>query len=200
MNTPAASKGRPRAFNKDSALDIALKIFWRHGYEGTSVAMLAQAMRINPPSLYAAFGNKEQLFAQAVARYRARYTQAHEEALSRKSAKKIARSLLEAEVALVTHPKVPTGNLLVHGALATGQEGESVQAMLAGIRKAEEKKLVKRLRVLQKEGKLADDIDPAALAGYLSVLMAGLAVQARCGASRAQLLKTVEMALQRWPK
>src|SRR5580704_15142565 len=61
--------GRPRAFDVDKALDRALKVFWSKGYEGASLPELTRAMRINRPSLYAAFGNKESLFRKALDRY-----------------------------------------------------------------------------------------------------------------------------------
>ena len=71
MNETKAIRGRPRAFDMDKALDAALDLFWRKGYEGTSIADLTKAMGINPPSLYAAFGGKETLFHQALDRYEA---------------------------------------------------------------------------------------------------------------------------------
>ena len=74
--------GRPRAFNMDQALDQALHVFWKKGYEGTSIVDLTEAMGINPPSLYAAFGNKETLFKKALDRYETRRDEIFEEAFA----------------------------------------------------------------------------------------------------------------------
>ena len=73
MNETKAIRGRPRAFDMDKALDARARLFWRKGYEGTSIADLTEAMGINPPSLYAAFGGKEALFRQALDRYEAKH-------------------------------------------------------------------------------------------------------------------------------
>src|SRR5262245_59406118 len=68
-NESAVQRGRPREFDTDQALDRALEVFWRKGYEGASISELTEAMGINRPSLYAAFGNKEELFRKALDRY-----------------------------------------------------------------------------------------------------------------------------------
>src|SRR2546430_15073461 len=68
--TAAAQRGRPRAFDPDAALERAMHVFWAKGYEGASLSDLTRAMRVNRPSLYAAFGNKEQLFRKVLDRYR----------------------------------------------------------------------------------------------------------------------------------
>ena len=65
---PRRSAGRPRAFDRQRAVDVALDLFWRHGFEGTSTSKLTAAMGISPPSLYAAFGSKDGLFDKAKGR------------------------------------------------------------------------------------------------------------------------------------
>src|SRR6266481_7661384 len=69
MKSETAQLGRPRAFDPDVALDHAMHVFWAKGYEGAALSDLTAAMRINRPSLYAAFGNKEQLFSKVLDRY-----------------------------------------------------------------------------------------------------------------------------------
>ena len=69
LNATAAQRGRPRAFDPDAALERAMHVFWAKGYEGASLSNLTRAMRINRPSLYAAFGNKELLFRKVLDRY-----------------------------------------------------------------------------------------------------------------------------------
>src|SRR6476659_10064183 len=69
LETPRGQPGRPRAFDPDAALERTMHVFWAKGYEGASLSDLTRAMRINRPSLYAAFGNKEQLFRNVLDRY-----------------------------------------------------------------------------------------------------------------------------------
>src|ERR687895_845688 len=100
MIPSAASRpaGRPREFDQDEALDTALEVFWRQGYEGTSLGELTVAMGINRPSLYAAFGNKEALFRKALDRYvdgPAAYTR---EALHEPSARAVVERLLRGAI------------------------------------------------------------------------------------------------------
>src|ERR1700730_8554984 len=106
-NRTRSQLGRPRAFDADRALDRALTIFWRDGYEGASLPALTKAMGINRPSLYAAFGNKEALFRKAVARYDrgpAGYTY---KALKKRTAREVVEALLKGIVTLLTKPDHP---------------------------------------------------------------------------------------------
>src|SRR5215471_10892820 len=123
--------GRPRAFDVDEALDRALEVFWRQGYEGTALSDLTAAMGINRPSLYAAFGNKEALFRTVVARYIEGPAACVVKALEQPTARAVAEQLLGAAVDLVTDSQHPRGCLLVHGALVCGEAAESVRRALA---------------------------------------------------------------------
>src|SRR5947207_13461768 len=107
--------GRPRAFDADKALDKALKVFWRKGYEGASLPDLTAAMGINRPSLYAAFGNKEELFRKVIARYVDGPASFVRKALEAPTARVAAERLLSGAIALVTDPRNPRGCLLVQG-------------------------------------------------------------------------------------
>src|SRR5688500_8021169 len=120
-------RGRPRAFDVDEALDRALKVFWRMGYEGASLDDLTEAMRINRPSLYAAFGNKENLFRKALARY-AQGPAGHVcKALEAPTARAVAEQMLRGTVDLLTDPRHPRGCLIVQGALACGEGSERIR-------------------------------------------------------------------------
>ena len=193
-------RGRPRNFDKAEALDIALKLFWQHGYEGTSVAMLAEAIGVNVPSLYAAFGNKESLFLRCIERYGELNGKMYHESFKKKTAREVARSILEGEVELVTRRGTPDGCLMVQGALATSPESESIRKMMAGMRGMAEKWMVERFKQAIDDGDLPSDADPAALACYLMSLNSGLAVQAKSGVGKKQLLKVVDIAMRSWPE
>src|SRR4051812_21366670 len=130
------TRGRPRGFDVDRALDRALELFWRKGYEGTSLPDLTGAMGINRPSLYAAFGNKEQLFRKALDRYAEGPAAYVREALDEPTARAVAERLLGGTADLLTDPRHPGGCLTVQGALACGEAAESVRRELAARRAA----------------------------------------------------------------
>src|SRR5437588_3573741 len=109
--------GRPRTFDAEKALDRALKVFWRKGYEGTSLPDLTKAMGINRPSLYAAFGNKESLFRKALDRYAEGPAAYMREALNKPTARAVAERLLGGTIDLLTDRRNPRGCHMVHGAL-----------------------------------------------------------------------------------
>src|SRR5262245_24713407 len=116
--------GRPRSFDIEKALDRALKVFWRKGYEGASLPDLTRAMGINRPSLYAAFGNKEALFRKAIDRY-VEISSCHVyEALQEPTARGVVERLLCASVDVMTDTQNPAGCFLVQGALACGDTAE----------------------------------------------------------------------------
>ena len=126
--------GRPRIFDVSKALDAALRLFWRHGYEGTSLADLTNAMQINKPSLYAAFGSKEGLFRRAVASYDEKYGNYFRDALAQPTARLVAEKLMVAAIRQSTRRACPRGCLLVQGALASSESAEPMKKTLGKYR------------------------------------------------------------------
>jgi AcrR family transcriptional regulator len=196
----AVPKGRPREFDVEKALDRALKVFWRKGYEGASLPELTRAMGINRPSLYAAFGNKEALFRKVLDRYAEGPAAYVREALTEPTARAVAERLLGGAVDLLSGPRGPRGCLLVHGALACGAAAESVRRELAARRAAGEAAIRRRFERAWAESDLPADACPADLASYVVTVLRGMAVQAAGGASREELRRVVAMALRGWPK
>jgi AcrR family transcriptional regulator len=192
------ARGRPRAFDLDQALDRALIVFWSKGYEGASLPDLTQAMGINRPSLYAAFGNKETLFRKAVDRYVEGPASYVRQALTAPTARAVVDRLLNGTVELLTHPRNPHGCLMVQGALACGKESEPVRRQLISRRAAGEAMIRKRLKRAQKEGDLPADANAADLARYVVTIIRGMAVEAAGGASRRQLQRVADIALKAW--
>ena len=193
-------RGRPRGFDADRALDRAVHVFWRKGYEGASLSELTRAMGINRPSLYAAFGGKEALFRKALDRYAEGPAGYVRDALAAPTARAVAERLLRGAVALQTDPKTPPGCLVVNGALACGAKADRIRRRLASHRDAVEHDLRRRLERARAEGDLAARARPADLARYVVTVMRGMAVQAAGGATRAELERVVATALHAWPR
>lgn len=192
-------RGRPREFDTEKALDAALLLFWRHGYEGASLAALTDAMGINVPSLYAAFGNKEQLFRKALDRYLQKPASYLPNALKEPSARGAAEKLMQGAIGMVMNPNHPDGCLLVHGALASGPVADSVRQELNRRRAGAEAAVRRRFERAIAERDLPSTVDAAKLARYIVTVIWGLSVQAAGGATRAQLKDVAEVAMQSWP-
>jgi AcrR family transcriptional regulator len=193
--------GRPRAFDRDTALDRALEVFWRQGYEGAGIADLIKAMGIkNAPSLYHAFGNKEQLFSQVLDRYAdgpARYIR---EAMGRPTARQAVEALLHGAADATTDPDYPRGCITVQGALPCSPGAQAAHDELTARRAAGESVLRERLQRARKDGELPARADPEALARYFTTIYQGIAVQAAGGATREQLHEIVDTAIAVWPQ
>jgi AcrR family transcriptional regulator len=196
----AAQKGRPREFEPDEALDKALHVFWRQGYEGTSLSDLTEAMGISRPSLYAAFGNKEELFRRALDRYADRGPGAvHREALAEPTARAVVERLLRGVAETLTDPNNPRGCLAVQGALTCGDAAEQIKQELCKRRTSSEMALAARFERAKDEGDLGKTADAAALARFVVTVVQGMSVQAAGGASREDLLEVGNMTLAAGP-
>lgn len=195
----AVKTGRPRSFCTDTVLDRAMTVFWRKGYEGASLAELTDAMGINPPSLYAAFGNKEGLFRAVLERYDARRQALMDRVLTAPDPRAVARQFLEgvADFSADTEGRSPPGCLLVQGGLSCSDS--DIPQVLAEHRAEKERALRERFERDKKAGNLPKNANPATLAGYLVAVANGMCVQASAGASAKQLHEIVEMALMAWP-
>jgi AcrR family transcriptional regulator len=199
MNS-ARSRGRPRAFDAERALDQALEVFWQRGYEGASLSDLTRAMGINRPSLYATFGNKEALFRKALDRYAEGQAPYIRRALEAPTARAVAERLLHGTVELLADPRRPKGCLMVQGALSCSETAEPIRRELAARRLAAEMAVRERLERAQAEGDLPPPSDPADLARYLATVMHGMAIQAASGAGREELARIAQTAMRAWPE
>jgi AcrR family transcriptional regulator len=191
--------GRPREFDVDEALDRAIDVFQRNGYEGSSVAELTEAMGINPPSLYAAFGNKETLFRKALNRYAVRRTAFWDEALKMPDARRMVEVLLRESAIFFTEDCSPPGSLLVRSLVSCGAAMDAIRRELAARGAAGELALCERLEEARKSGELPPSIRPAEFARYIVTVIEGMSVQASGGATGQELLRVADMALRIWP-
>jgi AcrR family transcriptional regulator len=200
QKTLPAKTGRPRAFDPDLALERAMHVFWAKGYEGAALSNLTRAMRINRPSLYAAFGNKEELFRKVLDRYAEGPLAYFAKALAAAKARDVIEQILFGAADMASDPKLPAGCLMVQGALACGDAAGSVQKETAARRAASEVALRRRLQRARREGDLSPEADPAELARYVMTVLQGMAVQGANGAKRDQLRRVARTALRAWPK
>jgi AcrR family transcriptional regulator len=195
----ARSRGRPRSFDRATALEKALMAFWEHGYEATSVSDLTRVMDIGAPSLYAAFGDKRSLFEEVVQEYGTRYGSFGDRALAEEpTARAGIERLLREAAAEYTAPGRPHGCLVIHAAAncSTAEVEESLRER----RNANIAAIERRIGADVAAGVLPPDTDAAALARYAGAMIQGMSQQARDGASRAELEALAEIALTVWPR
>jgi AcrR family transcriptional regulator len=195
----AAPRGRPREFCVEQALAAALRVFWSKGYEGASMADLTEAMGITKPSLYAAFGNKEQLFVKALDLYEREKLDYVGQALAEPTARKVAEHLLRGALENQTSSCEPKGCLGVISSVACGAEAESVRQFVLERSASVRSMLVARMERARDEGDLPAHIDVEGLTSYLYAILQGMAVQAGAGASCEQLERLISTSLSMWP-
>ncbi|WP_411150729.1 TetR/AcrR family transcriptional regulator [Streptomyces sp. A30] len=194
-----APVGRPRGFDADAALERAVHVFWEQGYEGASLTDLTSAMGITRTSMYAAFGNKEDLFRKALERYTEGPASYGARAVREPTARQVAIAFLSGSVRATTSPGCPAGCLGVQGSLAAGDSGRNARDALIAWRNEATSLLRDRFQRAVDEGDLLPGTDPGLLARYLMTVANGIAVQAAGGATRTDLQQVADMALRSWP-
>jgi AcrR family transcriptional regulator len=191
-------RGRPRSFDRGRALERAMHLFWRKGYEATSVSDLTRAMGINPPSLYAAFGDKERLYLEALGRYQQRRVESMANWFDEEpTAKAAMRRLLTEAARELARAGAPRGSMLVFSAMQCSSD--SLQAELAERRASMRAILKARIDRGLREGELPRGTDTEALVDFYSAVFQGMSIQARAGVPRKRLLATAETAMRAWP-
>jgi AcrR family transcriptional regulator len=191
--------GRPRTFDMVEALDRAMEVFWRKGYEGASLVDLTTAMGINAPSLYSAFGSKEGLFRAVLDHYDKTRAGFLNHVLEADTARDAAERFLFGLVDKATGPENPPGCLLIQSGMTCGEESSPIPKEIARHRAGAELALRERFECAKSAGELPDGTEPAALARYLMAVSNGMCVHAAAGASRKELQQTAELALAAWP-
>ncbi len=201
MNTtqPTKQRGRPPAFDHEEALEKALKVFWLRGFEGASMAELTEALGINRPSIYAAFGNKEELFRKALGKYLAGPVAYVAEAMKEPTARQVVEKLLTQSAEVLTNPNNPRGCMIVQGALSCGQGAELIQQELIAYRRNFEDALRQRFELARSQGDLPNDINASDLAKYVATIHQGMSIQATSGATIEELMPVVQVVLKNWP-
>ena len=194
--------GRPREFDLDEALDHALLLFWRDGYDGASVNRIADAMGVSKPSLYAAFGDKEKLYLRALERYgerqRARFASVLD---AEPDARTAVENFLRCTVDAHLDPGTPGGCMVVAGTTicdSPGVPASITQAVCAALRSGGTA-IEARLARAQRERQLPASVDIAGLAAYFNTVLAGLSVQSKGQQCGEVLRAVIASAMQAWP-
>jgi len=195
MQTPL-KLGRPAAFDKEAALDTAMRLFWERGFEGTSMADLSQAMGIHPSSIYAAFGDKQALFALAAKRYAAVPAQYMTRALEQPTFRDFILAAFDNTVEFLGSKEHPTGCFTLTGAISCGVVTEPAKDLMKQMRLENEAAIKTRLLKARKAGEFPKEENVEDYTRYLSSLLSGLAVQAANGSTKAELKRTAETALR----
>lgn len=200
MSETVRKRGRPRVLNRETGLDVAANLFWERGYEGTSIADLTAAMGITPPSLYATFGSKEELFRTAL-----------NHSISQQNSQRL--QLLDAKIPVYetlklflydiaegdTQPDKPRGCIVSTAVLQHSEENASVARTTAALREASMQILKSRFDRAVREGELPEGTDTDTLARFYGAVIQGMSAQACDGACTTRLKALVDIALNAWP-
>lgn len=198
METVAtAVRGRPREFDVEEALAVALRVFWEKGYDGASLTDLTEAMGITRPSLYAAFGNKEELFKRALDLYETEKLAYIRSALDAPTARGVAQRLLEGAITNITS-ECP-GCLGVIASVSCRSPNSPILNEVKALGQSIRRSIVERLQRAIDEGDFTVPVEAEAMTQYLMALLQGLAVQAGAGSSREQLQQVAGATLAVWP-
>lgn len=193
-------KGRPRCFDRDQALTRALDVFWRRGYEPTTIAELCQAMEINPPSLYSAFGNKTSLFMEAVNFYEKTYWKApSHKFIEEADIYRAVDDFFKESARILLSPDLPCGCMVVLAAINVSADAQEITSSIRELRFATKDMFTERVRRGMTDGQLPPDTDVIALAGALNTMLEGLSIQARDGLSQAELERIASHAVRLLP-
>lgn len=188
------------SFDREAALHQAMLLFWRHGYEATSLSDLTAAMGVTAPSIYTAFGDKKRLFLEAVDRYLSGPVTSDSIIEAAGTAQEAAWGLLRAAASGFTGSDTPPGCLLASSAISCSAAAADVQGGLAAIRRGIEARLHGKIVQAMEVGELAADADADALAGHIMAVIQGMSTLARDGAPRDKLMRVAAAAMMAWPK
>ena len=194
---PPKTRGRPRAFDRKAALDAAMTVFWEKGFEGATISDLTTAMGVNPPSLYAAFGDKEDLFLATVQQY----AESHSGQLcpSHATAREAVEAYLRFKADMLAGAGHPRGCMLMVAFFTAANASPKLHRFLTQKRTEARACLKERIKQGIREGDVPAGTDAEELADFYLAVIAGVSQQARDGASHRSMIATVERAMAAFP-
>jgi TetR/AcrR family transcriptional regulator, copper-responsive repressor len=184
-------KGRPRSFVVEDVLEKAMAVFWRHGYEGASLTKLQEATGLTPPSIYNAFGSKEGLYEACLNHYVGSVGASHAASLTRPASREGVHAFLVAAAREYTRPGRPSGCMISTASLSVSPELAAVEEATASRRAAMMAQLVEYLAE-------AGSTEPETMARFFGAIVQGMSVQARDGATEAELAALADVAIAAW--
>ena len=192
-------RGRPREFDREQALERAMQVFWEKGFESTSISDLTEAIGINPPSLYAAFGDKERLFLAALERYLAMRSDScpyESEPTAAEATRKLLTYMAQ-DLSASGHPK---GCLMVMSIATSSNASPALHQALARNSAQSRARMKARFEQAIREGELPADTDAGELVDFYFAVLAGMSLRAKAGTTRKSLMAIVETAMRAWPQ
>ena len=194
-------RGRPRSFDREAALERAMEVFWSKGFEAATLHDLTAAMGINPPSLYAAFGDKEKLYLEALGRYQEERRGAILRTLEESpTAREAIEAVLRDSALEICKSGHPRGCMVAMSMATCSTASAEMQATIAERRAIARRYVKERIDRGIRDGDVPPGTDSGALADFYNAVFTGMAMQAREGASRKSLLATVDAAMRAWPR
>jgi TetR/AcrR family transcriptional regulator, copper-responsive repressor len=191
-------RGRPRTFDREAALDRAMRLFWTRGFEAVSIHDLEAELGITAPSLYAAFGDKKQLFRETIDRYRAGPGNLGQAMTGKATAREAIAALLLTAAETYTDRSLPPGCMVIHSGVNCSTKSDDIAAELAGIRRNLESAMAGRIAEGQRNGDVESDVNPLETAAYFAAVLQGMSTHARDGGS-AEILRAIALqALKSW--
>ncbi|HFI5640798.1 TPA: TetR/AcrR family transcriptional regulator [Raoultella planticola] len=196
------SRGRPKVFDKEAALDKAMALFWQHGYEATSLADLVEATGAKAPTLYAEFVNKEGLFRAVLDRYISRFAARHEALLfaEEKSVDQALRDYFTAIATCFTSKDTPAGCFMINTSAALAASSTAIANTIKSRHAMQEQTLTQFLQQRQLRGELPQNGDVRQLAQFLNCVLQGMSISAREGANFTRLMQIADTTLRLWPQ
>lgn len=198
--TPLRKTGRPLSFDRDQALERAMLTFWRHGYETSSINDLTAAMGITAPSLYTAFGDKKQLFLEAMRLYAGSPYDIEQALAEAPTSRQAAQQMLSAAAVAFTGELTPRGCLLASATASGSSASADVQAQVAHVREDIQNRLKRRIDQDISLGLLPAETASESLASLVIAVIQGMSVLARDGQDRHALLAIARAAINAWPE
>ena len=196
------SRGRPKVFDRDAALDKAMTLFWQHGYEATSLSDLVEATGAKAPTLYAEFTNKEGLFRAVLDRYISRFAAKHEAQLfcEEKSVEQALRDYFTAVATCFTSKDTPAGCFMINTSAALAASSKEIAKTIKSRHAIQEQTLSQFLQLRQTRGEIPAEKNVKELSLFLGCILQGMSISAREGASFETLMQITETTLRLWPQ